>query len=204
MSHKRVRDEILAGRIPLDGQLKMVTVMFADLRDFTPFTASHPPKRVLAMINRYFHQMSQAINDQGGLVLQYIGDEVFAVFGAPLASETQTLDAIRAAFEMCRRLEELNRDLEREGLPKLSHGIGIHYGQAVAGNLGGAGRLNYTLIGDTVNLASRIQGFSKECGAQILVSSIVRQRLGERYPLQELPPVSLKGVKDPVILFKAL
>ncbi len=101
---RRVRDEILSGRIPLDGQTKEVTVLFADLRGFTPLTASFPPKQVVAMINRYFHEMSTAIQSQGGLVLQYVGDEIYAVFGAPLPSDDQATHALNAAFEMCKRL----------------------------------------------------------------------------------------------------
>jgi adenylate cyclase len=107
---QEVRDEVLSGRIPLDGEMKEVTILFADLRDFTPMTESHDPKLVIKIMNSYFKEMADAIQQEGGLVLQFLGDEIYA---------------------MNQRLVELNKDFSKQGWPALRHGIGIHTGEAM-------------------------------------------------------------------------
>lgn len=198
---REVRDEILAGNIPLDGEHKEVTVLFADLRNFTPMVESTPPKEVVGIINSYFKEMSEAVQQEGGLVLQFIGDEIEAVFGAPLALDDHPRRAARAALEMRRRLALLNQDMAQRGYPPLQHGVGIHSGQALAANIGSPDRLSYALVGDTVNLASRLQGLSKEFDADILLSDATAAFLGPEFDLRELPPTLVKGKSDPVRIF---
>ena len=166
----KIRDEILSGSIPLDGEYKEVTVMFADLRDFTPMAASRDPKEVAALLNAYFAGMARAIQASNGLILQFLGDEIYAVFGAPVPSATHQADAVTAALEMETALAVLNRDLKKKGAPCLSHGIGIHSGRVVAANIGSPDRLSYLLVGDTVNLASRLQGLTRELAVSLVVS----------------------------------
>lgn len=113
----RIRDEILSGTIPLDGEYKSVTVMFADLRDFTPLTASHPPKTVVKMLNAYFETMAAAIKENSGLILQFLGDEIYAVFGAPVTDAGHPCHAVNAAFDMEKRRAALNSKLAGKGLP---------------------------------------------------------------------------------------
>ena len=153
-----VRDEILSGRLPLDGETKEATLLFCDLRGFTPLVESTPPREVVRTLNGYFKEMAEAVRSNGGLVMQYVGDEVYAVFGAPLPDPNQADSALRAGLEMHRRLALFNRRLEGQGRPPLAHGIGIHTGTVLAANIGGGDRLSYALVGDPVNLASRIQG----------------------------------------------
>jgi len=198
---KEIRDEILSGRISLDGELKDVTVLFADLRNFTPMVETIPPKEVVKIINAYFKEMDEAIQQYNGLVLQYIGDEIEAVFGAPIVRENHPVMAVSAALEMRRRLQRVNRNLNRQGYPALSHGIGIHTGQVVAANIGSPDRLSYALVGDTVNLASRLQGLNKEFGTEIILSAATGARIDGNFELKELPAAHLKGKRKEVRFF---
>jgi adenylate cyclase len=195
-----VRDEILSGRISLDGEVRTVTLLFSDLRDFTPMTEDTPPKTMVSVLNAYFTEMTQAIRSESGVVLQYVGDEVEAVFGAPLELPDHPDRAVRAALKMRKRLATLNTRFERAGAPTLRHGIGIHTGEVVAANIGSPDRKSYALVGATVNLASRVQNTNKDFSTDILMTSTTRSRLKETYTLRELPDVSLKGVRTQVSL----
>lgn len=199
----KVRDEILSGRIPLDGEYKEVTVMFADLRDFTPLTASRDPKEVAAILNAYFEAMSRAIQANNGLILQFLGDEIYAVFGAPVPSATHPQDAVKAALAMNAALKTLNTT--QKDTPAIAHGIGIHTGRVVAANIGSADRLSYLLVGDTVNLASRLQGLTRELSATMVVSRETVSRLPDQgrsaglvpHPL----PVRVRGREGELEIF---
>jgi adenylate cyclase len=198
---EEVRDEILSGRVPLDGELREVTVLFSDLRDFTPLSERLPPKEVIKILNQYFREMEEAIRDHRGLVLHYIGDEIMAVFGAPVRLEDHPGMAVEAAQEMKRRLRTLNGSLVEQGYPPLSHGIGIHTGEVVAANIGSPDRLSYTLVGDTVNLASRLQNLNKEMGTEVILSSTTKARLAGPLALKPLPPQQVKGKSQSVEVY---
>lgn len=199
-----IRDEILAGRIRGEGELIEATILFADLRDFTPWVEATPPREVVQDLNAYFTEMDQAIRAHRGLVLQFIGDEIEAVFGAPIAFRDHAEMAVRAALEMRRRLGQWNARREAAGKPALRHGIGIHTGTVLAGNIGGADRLSYALVGDPVNLASRIQGLTKDFKAAILISEGTRRRLPDDIPLEELPAVRVKGRAEEVNVYSVV
>ncbi len=202
---EEIRDEVLSGRITLDGDKKEVTILFSDLRDFTPMTESHEPKFVIKIMNSYFKEMAEAIQGQGGLVLQFIGDEIYAVFGAPISRPDHPERAFRAGLEMRRRLVKLNRDFEKKDWPGLRHGIGIHTGEAIAANIGSPDRLSYLLVGDTVNLASRLQSSTKELDTEMIISEATRVRLTEvdlgTAELRQLPTTKVKGKKQPVKIY---
>jgi adenylate cyclase len=199
-----VRDEILAGRVSTEGELVDVTVLFADLRDFTPWVEATEPREVVRDLNGYFTEMEQAIRAHGGLLLQFIGDEIEAVFGAPLPRPDHAAQAVRAATEMRRRLRAWNAARVEGGKPTLRHGIGIHTGTVLAGNIGSAERLSYALVGDAVNLASRIQGLTKDFVVDILISDATRARLGTAFAVEELPAVKVKGRSVETSVFKVL
>jgi class 3 adenylate cyclase len=196
-----VRDEILAGRVSTAGAQREVTILFADLRNFTPWVEASPPAEVVADLNAYFSEMDAAIRAHGGLVLQFIGDEIEAVFGAPLDNPRHADDAVAAAREMSRRLEAWNAARGAAGKPPLRHGIGIHTGTVIAGNIGSAERLSYSLVGDAVNLASRIQALNKEFGTQMLVSGATHSRLASTAGLEAMPTVRVKGRSAEVSVF---
>ena len=159
--------------------------------------------------NRMLHglrerEMDQAIRTHGGLVLQFIGDEIEAVFGAPIASRDHAARAVRAAIEMRGRLQAWNARRDAAGRPPLRNGIGIHTGTVLAGNIGGAERLSYALVGDPVNLASRIQGLTKDFKVDILISDATRSRLDGTVLVEELPAVRVKGRVEEVNVYKVV
>lgn len=188
-----IRDEILSGRTDLAGKQRDVTIVFADLRGFSTWAEASPAAEVVEGLNAYFTEMELAIRAHGGLVLQFIGDEIEAVFGAPLSDDRHADHAVAAAIEMQKRLEAWNGTRARAGLRTLDHGIGIHSGTVVAGNIGSAQRMSYALVGDTVNVASRIESLNKQFGSHILISSATRDRLQTQVPLQALPALRVKG-----------
>ena len=198
---KAVRDEILDGRVSLKGEIKEVTVLFADLRDFTRLVESTPPRDVVTIINTYFKSMTEAINAHHGLVIQFIGDEIEAVFGAPVALEKHQQWAVDAALEMRTRLSQVNLQLANQGFPPLRHGIGLHAGKVVAANIGSTQRLSYALVGETVNIASRIEELNKDFDTDILISEAVRQGIDRSVDMNPLPPVPVKGIREPLHLF---
>jgi adenylate cyclase len=197
----QIRDEILKGGVPLDGELKNATILFADLRNFTPLVAVTPPKELIYVLNAYFNEMAQAIKKNNGLILQFIGDEVEAVFGAPVAQPDHESAAIKTALAMRLRMEQLNKRFAHKGISPIAHGVGIHTGSVLAANIGCADRSAYSLIGDTVNLASRIQGLTKEFETDILVSEKIQSILGDLYNFKALPKVKVKGKTDPIKVF---
>jgi adenylate cyclase len=199
-----IRDEILSGRIPLEGELRKATVLFADLRNFTPFVESMPPKEAVKIINGYFQAMDGAIRQHHGLILQYIGDAILAVFGVPLALADHPASASRAALEMCRELEKFNTMIAQEGIKPIRHGIGVNTGLVLAANIGSHDRVTYSLIGDAVNVASRIQDLTKDFDYDILLSETTRQSLDQEFTIKELPPTRVKGKQNPLNLYALL
>jgi adenylate cyclase len=139
------------------------------------------------------------------LVLQFLGDGIYAVFGAPISRTDHPLRAFRAGTAMMKRLVELNKRLVEKGWPILSHGIGIHTGEALAANIGSPDRLSYLLVGDTVNLASRLQSLTKEIGTELILSAVTREYLTEselaHIELRRLPPIKIKGKRKAVEVF---
>lgn len=196
-----VRDEVLSREIPLDGEVCDVSVLFADLRNFTPLVEKTSPRQVVRIINRYFKEMEAAIRSQKGFVLQFIGDEIEAVFGAPVYADDHATRAMSAAMGMNQALTVVNEVFSSQGHPPLRHGIGIHSGNVIAANIGSPSRLSYALVGDTVNIASRLQGANKDYGTSIIVSDETHRRLSRKYPLRILPKTRLKGVTDAMNLY---
>ena len=196
-----IRDRVLRGEIPLNGERRTATLLFSDLRDFTPYVEANPPEEVFRSMREYFTAMEKAIRIHRGLVLQFVGDEIEAVFGVPIAFDRHADEAVSAAVDMWRNLETLNRRREKEGKTPFRHGIGIHTGEVLAGNTGSEERLSYTLIGDAVNLASRIQDLTKECESDILLSENTAGQLRTGTAFRESFTKSVKGYSKPVKVF---
>ena len=175
-----VAELILSGRIEMDGRMEEVTLLFSDLRNFTEFAEKNHPKQVFAVINKYYASMTEIIQSFGGVVLQYVGDEIEAVFGAPFSDKHHSEKAVQAALGMRKALANLNLKFQELGQNQLNHGIGIHTGTALAGVVGSKERQSYCLIGDTVNVASRIAGLCKKLEADILISQQTFKHLSQR------------------------
>ncbi|HYL91776.1 MAG TPA: adenylate/guanylate cyclase domain-containing protein, partial [Alphaproteobacteria bacterium] len=188
--------------IRLGGVNQKVTVMFADIRGFTSMSENLQPEKVVEILNEYFTRVTDVIFDCGGTLDKYIGDAVMAVFGAPLSKGNDAANCVHAAIQIQRLLIELNRDAEARGWPKLRVGIGINTGIVTAGNIGSMRRVDYTVVGDTVNTASRLM--SNAAGEQILISQSTASELGNTFSLAELPPLTVKGRTEPVHLFNVL
>jgi len=199
-----IRDEILSGRIPLNGERREATVLFADLRGFSSYVEENPPEEVIKSMKAYFTAMQKAIRQCDGLVLQYVGDEMEVVFGVPLRDEGHAEKAVKAALEMRRLLESLNNDRVNRGLMPFRHGIGIHTGVVLAGNTGSEDQLSYSLIGDSVILASRIQDLTKELSCDILVSEETAKRLRKGLDLRKEPPQMVRGRSKPIIVHRVI
>lgn len=177
----------------LGGSRRNVVVLFSDLRDFTRLSESLEPEILIEVLNGYFQEMVGAIQRHGGLVDKFIGDAVLAVFGLTEGQGDPAIAAVAASLEMRRRLEAYNARLAERGL-ELHSGIGIHAGEAVAGYLGSTDRLEFTVIGHTVNVASRIEGHAREPRPPLLFSEEVARRLGDAFTVKEVDTVALKGV----------
>lgn len=197
-----ISEKILKGEISPEGELSEVTILFCDLRGYTPFVERKDPKEVVRFLNAYFSEMERAIRQYNGIVLQYIGDEIEAVFGAPVPEPRHPDMAVMAALDMRRRLEGLNRERKEMGDEPIRHGIGIHTGMALAGSVGSPERLVYAMVGDAVNLASRIQGLNKNFGTDILISSHTKELLhAEEFDLVSLGETPIKGKTEKVEIY---
>lgn len=199
---REIREEISAGRVDFAGEMKRVTLLFSDLRNFTGLVEKNHPRDVLGILNQYFDEMTEAVKSHKGLILQYVGDEIEAVFGAPVGYEDHPEMAVKAALDMRARLAALNRRLADQGIPPLEHGIGIHSGAVLAGNIGSHERMTYTLVGDTVNAASRIEGLAKTHGTDIVMSKTTHDLLTGAYEMEQLGPVQVKGKAERLIIYK--
>lgn len=194
------------GALALGGRRQDVAVLFSDLRGFTSWAEKEAPEALVAEMNAYFEAMQRAIRRYGGVIDKYIGDSIMVVFGVPSAGRNDAARAILTAVEMLAALEAHNADRATRGLPPLVQGVGVHYGPAIAGNIGTAERLQYTVVGDTVNLASRLQAATKEQGVSVLVSgaAVEAARMHEEVGLPNLVPagvIRLRGREEPVAVF---
>lgn len=199
-----IRDQILSGNIPLNGERREATLLFSDLRDFTPYVERNEPEVVIRGMRSYFTAMQKAIKKNGGLVLQYIGDEIMAVFGVPISVDDHAKRAVDAALDMRSALDELNIIRKEEGCEPFRHGVGIYTGNVLAGNTGSDDRLSYTLIGDTVNLASRIQSMTKIVGCDILVHEGAMQGVEHHFKIKKENPCHVKGYSKSITVYRVL
>ncbi len=194
--------ELTRRNLVLGGEEKKVTVLFADLRNFTPLSEALEPAEILEVLNAYLTAMSQIVDAHGGVIDKYVGDALMALFGAPLEMPDQAAQAFATALEMRTALTELN---ERVFQPKgftVGFGVGIHTGTVVAGNVGSPERYNYTVIGDGVNVASRLQSLTRnaEYDTDIIVSETSLRESTKRFRTRRLGEVSVKGKQQPVLI----
>ena len=184
----------------LGGVNQTITVLFADIRGFTALSEREKPEKVVGLLNRYFSAMTEIIFDHGGTLDKYIGDGLMALFGAPSTSPADAMNAVKAAITMQKRVATLNEDLRTAGYGQISMGIGLHTGEATIGYIGSDRRSEYTAIGDTVNLASRLE--SNAGGGQILMSEATAAATGNLIPVNPREPLTVKNRVQPVNVFE--
>lgn len=186
------------------GKRQHVTVLMADIRSFTSLCEQHSVEVITELLNRYFSAMTQEIFKQSGMVDKYIGDAIMAVFGAPNQSEYDAKSAILAAQGMLERLEKLNDELARDGLPRLEIGIGIHTGEVIAGNVGSDYRMDYTVVGDTVNVTARIESQCKPFNKTLLISEVTLNEAGMQHHFECVGQAELKGKSEAIALYSPI
>ncbi len=188
------------GEVQLGGAKREVVVLFSDIRGFTPLSERMSPDEIASLLTEYFSEMVDVVFEHGGTLDKFIGDAVMALWGAPLARGDDADRAVRAAIAMQRRVDWLNAEWSRQGRQTIAVGIGLNAGEVFAGNIGSAQRLEYTVLGDPVNTASRL--CSRAGGGEVLLSELLYRRLaGNRPPVRALDPMPLKGKAQAVQVF---
>lgn len=199
----RIRDYLLSNEHSLGGKVVDATILFSDLRDFTKLSEKRTPEEVLYILNRYFQEMSNAIEMHGGFINKFIGDAILAVFGTPIPMTNHAEKAVHTALEMQKNLDQLNKQFLNEGLTELKMGIGIHTGSLLVGNIGSTNRMEFTVIGDTVNTASRVEGLCKGLHKNLLITENTAKFLPENIKTHLLPEgeFELKGRESKETIF---
>ncbi|HXJ42670.1 MAG TPA: adenylate/guanylate cyclase domain-containing protein, partial [Bryobacteraceae bacterium] len=198
---QQVMDSVLkAGEVKLTGDRRRISVLFCDLRGFSTISENLPPESVVRLLNDYFETMVDVIFRNRGTLDKFIGDGIMVIFGAPEDDPYQEEHALRTAIEMQHALTDLAARWAQEGIT-VRMGIGINSGSAVVGNIGSSKRMDYTAIGDTVNLASRLESATKELGVGILVSEYTYTALRGTFKFRQMGSVTVKGRVEPVLTY---
>ena len=200
--HKDVVNELLSNpdMIKVGGERKKATVIFTDIRGFTPLSESMNPEELIGLLNSYFGQLLPIIDENGGVLDKFIGDSMMIVFGTPLEKDDDSLRAVKTGLEMQQKLKELNTQRERDGMAPVIMGIGINTGYVVAGNVGSEDRMEYTVLGDAVNIAARIEGQSRS-GEVMISEETYEETKGKIKVSGDVDHVSLKGKSRPMNIY---
>jgi adenylate cyclase len=188
----------------LGGEEKRLTAMFSDIRGFTSLSEGLTPSGLVELLNEYFSEMTEVIFRQGGTLDKYIGDAIMAFWGAPLDIPDHAAKACRAALDMRDALDLLQTRWRQQGRPRIDIGIGINTGPMLVGNMGSERRFNYTIMGDSVNLASRLEGVTKTFGTRIVISEATRAEIFAGAIVRELDMIRVKGKTQPVVIYELL
>jgi len=178
--------------------MRNVTVLFADLKGFTQMCDQLDPSEIVSILNGYFRKMSKVISENHGRVTELMGDGLLALFGALENNPWHVQDAVNGALAMRAALKEFNAELRERSLPELHFGIGIHQGEVLAGIMGNFELSKFAVVGDAINVASRVEALTRNFEVDLLITDTVRNHLDNRYTLQEMKPMLVKGKKDPV------
>ena len=200
---RQVAEQVMKDRdrLKLGGNRSTVAVLFSDIRDFTTLSERSEAEEVVKMLNEYFSHMLGPIFEFEGMLDKFIGDAIMAVFGVPLSGTNDAERAVQAALAMRRALKKYNEDRAEKGLPLIQNGIGITKGEAVSGNIGSEQRMEYTVIGDTVNIASRLEGLTKNYDHKILINEGVYLEIKDKIPCVDLGFAHVKGKEGDVHIY---
>ena len=196
----QVVDRLLSQRLDLPAEMRHVCILFLDIRNFTGFSEHRSPAEVIEYLNALFAPLIDIVNQHNGIVNKFLGDGFMAVFGAPISDENGDVrNAVRAARAISARVQ----DLVAQGIvPETRIGIGIHAGEAMTGNVGSNDRKEYTIIGDIVNLASRVEALNKEYGSTVLVTEAVASVIADREQAHRIAEIPIRGRKQPVAIYR--
>ena len=200
--HKDVVNELLSNpdMVKVGGERKKATIIFTDIRGFTPLSESLKPEDLIGLVNGYFKQLLPIIDRNGGVLDKFIGDAMMIVFGAPIEKDDDAMRAVRTGLEMQQKLNEMKKEKEKEGRKTIVMGIGINTGYVVAGNVGSQDRMEYTVLGDVVNVASRIEGQSRT--GEVMISEETYNEVRDFVKVSgEVEQVSLKGKSKPMNIY---
>lgn len=197
-----VTEDLMKKDVSIGGQTKDVIVFFSDIRGFTAFSEKRKPEEVVGMLNEYFAVMVKIINANGGIVDKFIGDAIMAVWGVPKSNKKDAHNAVKACLEMRRALADLNERRMARKEPAIQIGMGLHAGSAISGTIGSDERMEYTIIGNTVNTGSRIESSTKAFGSDLLVSDTVLEKVGDSYLTEYAGSAEVKGRSEPLKLHK--
>jgi adenylate cyclase len=199
-----VIDSVLqdTSKLGLGGERRELTVLFSDIRGFTTISEKLPPEELTALLNEYLTPMTDLVFKFRGTLDKYMGDAIMAFYGAPIAFPDHPRAACWTALEMMEELGKMRVSWRERGLPDIDIGIGVNTGMMSVGNMGSVTRFDYTVMGDHVNLGSRLEGLNKQYGTHIIVSQFTRAAIGDHFTCRELDSVAVKGKKEPVQIFE--
>ena len=187
-----------------EGELRNVAVLFCDIRGFTPLSEVLSPKEVVSFLNEYYQIMTEVVKQHNGSVIQFVGDEIFAAFGALELYPDNEVNAVYCALKMMDTLPRLNKKYTEKFKTEIEIGIGINYGEVVAGNLGSEDRIRYSVTGDTVNTGKRIESITKDYPDSILVSDSIYRKVKKVVNVKAWEPLHVKGKKDKILVYEVL
>ena len=202
-----VIDELLKNpdKLKLGGEKKELTIFFSDIRGFTTLSEKLTPEQLVQLLNEYLSEMTDIVLKKNGLVDKYIGDAIMAFWGAPLDNPKHAESAAETVIEMKRKLEELQKNWKTRGMPVVNIGVGLNTGNVIVGNMGSKQRFDYTVMGDTVNLASRLEGTTKEYGVLSIVSESTYDKIKDKgFVCRELDFIKVKGKNKPIKIFELI
>ena len=191
-------------KIQVGGIRTVVTVLFVDIRDFTKISENMEPQEVTSILNEYFETIEPIIAKYNGIINKYMGDGALVIFGEPIKDENHALSAIKCGIELSEKVKILREKLIKEGKPKIEIGIGINTGEVFAGNIGTDERLEYTVIGDNVNLASRIESYNQLLKTNFLISQYTYEYVKNYVEVVKLSQVEIKGKSKPIDIYEIL
>ncbi len=202
---KGVVDELLKNQeVKLGGEKRVVSILFSDIRGFTSMSEKIKPEEVVSILNEYLSEMTDIIFANKGTLDKFIGDAVMAVFGSPVFFKDHAQKSVKTAVMMIKKLDELNEKWKKQGKKTLKIGIGINSGEVIAGNMGSLKRMEYTVIGDNVNLASRLESMNKELGTEILISENTYRQVKDIVNVRKFENVKIRGKEESITVYEVL
>ena len=188
--------------IKIGGRAKLITLLFTDIANFTSISETYPPEKLMPHLSEYFNELTSIISDAQGTIDKYIGDAIMAFWGAPNADRFHAINACNAALRCQKTLLGLNRKWRADGKSEFRTRIGVHSGEAIVGNVGSSDRVNYTALGDSVNLAARLEGVNKMYSTNIIISEAVHALVHKECIVRPLDVVAVKGKEKGVVIYE--